>query len=788
MGMGDLGWAGGMTRRVERPRRAQLGRLVVWAALTSALIAGQPAAWAQSEGDEAEIPAARLVILADESGSLSAADVAAEADAVRILALSVFSGDSEIAVLGFGSSNRAGQNAVSEYCLLTPVGTETGRRLVTACADRIHPRTANEGNDTDHAAALDAALDLLEQPDAANRRRIIFLLTDGELDVRNSPQYGAVGTRNQAALEEIEDELLPRASAANVQIWPLGYGDADLQALQAFALGASGADERCADRIGTQPTAVVVEDTAQVVDAFLAALAAAQCGVLIDSPAIEIGPGETVERIITIPTVATDVTITANKGDDRITVTYVDPNGNVAPELGEAEGQIFELAGGGGPVEALRIRDPIPGDWTIRFTAPGDITGKLVRAQALWIGAVTALIGVDPQVPRPGDELTAELRLRTRREVVTDPADLAGLRFSAQVRLEGQEPADVPLNDEGTDGDLFAGDGAFSGIVVIPEDFAGAGEIVGKVEGAGLLPDIRPIGFNVDPLEPVFDAELEIEMPAQIELGGTVAGTVSVVNEAEPMQIRVGISDASHGANVTIEPSTFSVPTGVSTVDFLLTVGTATPTGQLSFNLNVRSLPDQTVRESRFISSEVAIPPPPPPPPPPPSFPWWIVGLVGGLAALIAAVVIGKLAGESRRKWSVAGLIIELYGIEGDLTHSLPIPRNAEKESWFVVTDPYHPTLQEARPTTAGSLKLRWHAPRTQVVVNGSSFDSGPIRLGEDLPIPSPDSERPLRIRVIEPTRRRPAARKPGSSRDRTKLPGPTKGETPPPGNGFDSW
>jgi hypothetical protein len=251
------------------------------------------------------------------------------------------------------------------------------------------------------------------------------------------------------------------------------------------------------------------------------------------------------------------------------------------------------------------------------------------------------------------------------------------------------------------------------------------------------------------------------------------------------MEIRVGISDASQGANVTIEPSTFSVPTGVSTVDFLLTVGSATPTGQLSFNLNVRSLPDQTVRESRFISSEVVIPPPPPPPP---SFPWWIVGLVGGLAALVAAVVVGKLAGENRRKWSVAGLIIELYGIGEDPIHSLPIPRNAEKESWFVVSDPYHPTIQEAKPTTAGSLKLRWHAPRTQVVVTGPSFDSGPARLGEDVPIPSPDPERPLRIRVVESTRKRAAARRARPSRDPAKPPGSPKDETPPAGDGFDRW
>lgn len=746
MGKGHPGQSRVPALRGVGPAWRCASRLMTCAALSGVLVTGQPVALGQEGNAEGEIPPARLVILVDESGSLRAADVAAEIEAVRLLALSVFSGNSEIAVLGFGSSNQAGQNAVSEYCRLTPVGTEAGRRLVTACAERIHLRSNSEGNDTDHAAALQAALDLLEQPDDAGRRRIIFLLTDGELDVRNSPQYGPPAERNQRAQEIIEDRLLPRAREGNVQIWPLGYGNANLEALQSFAVGASGVDERCADRVGATPSAVVVEDAAQVVDAFLAALAAAQCGVLVDSDAVEIGPGETVERVITIPAVATDITITATKGDERITVTYVDPDSAVAPIEGEADGQVFELSGANGPVEALRVRDPKEGNWTVRFTAPGDITARLVRAQALWIGAVTALIDIDPEVPHPGDQLTVELRVRTRRQVILDPADLAGLRFTAQVHLEGREPVAVQLNDQGLDGDLFSGDGASSGIFVIPADFSGAGEVIGKIEGAGLIPDTRPIGFSVNLFEPVFDVQLLVDPPSQIEPGGSFAGTLSVISEADPMEIRVGIGDASAGATVRIEPSLFSVPTGASTADFLVTVGEQTPTGQLTFSLIARSPSDQVVRDSKFVSTEVAFPPPPPPPP---QFPWWIVGLVGGLTAVVAGVVIRVRVREGKRRRSVARLLIQLEDSTGH-RHSLSAGRNPGSEFWFALTPAPHPTVVEARQTTPGSYRLRRHTKPGQVVITPPGAEPVFLRLGEDLVV----EDLGLRIRVTDEARK----------------------------------
>lgn len=139
----------------------------------------------------------RAVIIADESGSLDQQAVANERNAAALLALSDLSPRSQFAVDGFGSSNGPGQTAVVTYCGFITVSGHTARERLADCAQKIHARTLKEGNDTDHAAALRAAVSQLKHT-PPTQTPVIFLMTDGVLDVSHSPQYGKRASQRDA--------------------------------------------------------------------------------------------------------------------------------------------------------------------------------------------------------------------------------------------------------------------------------------------------------------------------------------------------------------------------------------------------------------------------------------------------------------------------------------------------------------------------------------------------------------------------------------------------------------
>ena len=66
--------------------------------------------------DPPTLPPMQVVVLVDESGSLSDADVVREREAARTIAFSVLAPDSVLSVVGFGSSNGPGQSAVDVVC------------------------------------------------------------------------------------------------------------------------------------------------------------------------------------------------------------------------------------------------------------------------------------------------------------------------------------------------------------------------------------------------------------------------------------------------------------------------------------------------------------------------------------------------------------------------------------------------------------------------------------------------------------------------------------------------
>lgn len=571
-------------------------------AVVTAAAAPVPAAQAAPPADD--VKPVRVVILVDESGSLSGADVARERAAAQLIALSELSPRSQVSVVGFGSSNGPGQSAVDIVCPLTGVQTAQDRESLSRCVEQLRRREGSDGNDTDHAAALDQALSIMNEPDDQQRSKIVFLLTDGVLDVARSPQYGAdAESRNRNAQKQI-DSGLKDAERAKVQIWPLGFGSADKSSLDAFAAG--GWREPCGGQESATPRARVVADSKDVERSLLEAFAYARCAGIGDSVTDSLDSGATVDLHVTIPIIATDGSIVVVKRDRRVQVTYFDPQGTQVPKQGEQNESTFQAAGEAGPVESLRIRNPVPGQWRIQLKSPPGVDRQDVSATVVWQGALRASISLSNPRPRPGEQVTVRLRLQTRTGTISDPAALEGLRFSARLTGEGFQETPIELGDTGGGADRAKDDGEFSGQVAVPGTATGTLSFLGKVTGPGVAGDERPYETRIAGPADRLRGQVRLEA-ATVEPGGEVSGTVGVTNDGEPARLGLRLLDAP--GTVTLSAQELQAPAGTSEHAFTLRVGSGAAEGQVGGQVQVVDAAGQVVAED-FVQVEVQRPTP----------------------------------------------------------------------------------------------------------------------------------------------------------------------------------
>lgn len=215
---------------------------------------------------------AQIVVLVDESGSLSDDDIARERDAAGVIVRGEPSPESTISVVGFASADQDGQSPVDLVCPPMKLNPPQNRQVLLECIGKLRERGPAEGNGTDYVSALRQALDYLSGLDLAGQPKIVFLLTDGELDVHNSPKYGG----SNAAAEQQIPGLLDELNRAGVQVWPLGFGDADQAELDRLATGA--AQDGCGAT--TSPTATVIGGSDDLNRAIHTAYGAARCTVI----------------------------------------------------------------------------------------------------------------------------------------------------------------------------------------------------------------------------------------------------------------------------------------------------------------------------------------------------------------------------------------------------------------------------------------------------------------------------------------------------------------------------
>lgn len=627
---------------------------------------GQPAA---SDAPPAATPV-RAIVLVDESGSLTEAEVERERQAVSLLAQSDLSAASEFGVYGFGSSNAAGQNAVQPYCELTSVNSAEAREALAGCAASVHRRTAQEGPDTDHASALRAAIERLGARAGDGRLGVVFLLTDGVLDVANSPSFGAdPRLRDGEANRQLDSEILPLARSKDVQIWPLGFGDADRTSLQRFAAGGAGANPACPSRSAV-PQARVVGDAGDVAFALLSALASARCA-FVEQPAEAVVREKPVELKVRIPLIATDGSIAVTKVDARIQVSYFDPDGKEVPEVGELDRQRFDRSGAQGPVEALRISNPKPGEWTVRLQAPDRLDAQRVAAVAIWQGAVRSVVSVSPVVPSPGEETVVRVRLQTRAGIITDASALRDLAFEATAAGDGFQEMRIGLRDSGVRPDARADDGEYTGVFVVPTTATGEVSVCGLVQGAGVSGDQRCAYFDLDGVDAVARAGVELSAPKELDRPGEITGTVRFTSRVPPFPATVSVDELSPDAEMRVDPPVMQVASGQEPHDFRILVGEGTALGQLSGRVQVRDGDDRVIGEAFFIT-EVTEPPD-----------WWERHRTRALAAaaVLAALLVMalRMRNDREKRQRVSGLVASLHGGEGPVGQPVQAPGGRAK-------------------------------------------------------------------------------------------------------------
>jgi hypothetical protein len=566
----------------------------------------------------------------DESGSLSPEDVANERAAAALLIQGDPSRRSRAMVIGFGSADAAGQTPVDEVCPLTTLDV-AGRQQLASCVGALHRRTQAEGAGTDFPAAIRQAVQRLTAGSAASTPKIIFLLTDGKLDVSDSPAYGEPGSR-AANGERILEEELRTARDRNVQIWPLGFGT-KLDRGQLTNLAAKGYQLACANLPSAKPHMNIVAKSADATLAFQQAFAWARClgwnaGTKGRPP---------VDLTVAIPPVATEGTITVIKQDPAVAVTYHDPQGRQVPTSGSFDGSQFERSGQDSPVEALRIKDPRPGTWRVRLVASGGGDQADASVSVIWKGVLRSSITMTPSAPTPGEQTVVEMRLQTRRGVVlSKPEELAGIAVSVSLTGDGfREPVEAVLRDDGAAPDATAHDGHFSGQLTVPASATGSLGLTGEMLAQGVTGDRRLFPTRIADSATAVTAKASLDQHT-VHPGGKVRGVLDARNnDTVPHDVGLVLADAD-ALPVTVDPRSVTVPPGQSVqVPFAVSYGRAAPIGASGGRISVVDRVGDRELSSTFLTVDVQ---------PIPTWwdRWWWAAILGGalavatLSALIA--------------------------------------------------------------------------------------------------------------------------------------------------------
>ncbi|GLZ28011.1 hypothetical protein Lesp02_02010 [Lentzea sp. NBRC 105346] len=667
-----------------------------------------------TQDQPATLPALQVVLLVDQSGSLSDSAVVAEKEAARTIAASVLGSGSEVSVVGFASAEKPGQSAVDAVCQSIQLDAPQQRDRLAKCIGDLRKRKDEEGDGTDHAAALEQALTYASS--AKQEKKIVFLLTDGKLDVSASDSWGDTPERRNAAAAARAQQLLGDLDRAGAQVWPLGFGDVDVAALRGFAKGKS-----CTPS-APDPKEQVVPNLEELTTAVARAFSSASCAE-IKPPVIDtLGENSSVVLDVDIPAVASDASIVVYKRHQGVRVEYQAPNSDKpAPAAG---GSRFEIAGSSTETESVRISDPEPGRWKVRLSASG-IPAQQVAATVIYQAAVKATITASPPQPEAGQTVEVSMQIRARGRAVIDPGTLKGLTFVTT--MTGNLPEQkATLSDPD-------GDGTFAGKFTLPDNASGDLLFTGQVTGIGVGGDTRTYPTKV--LKGAAPVQAQILFDANsgpVAPGGTVTGSVTVANNSgQSAQLRLNLDGLTDGTTMTVEPATVQAAPGTSKTTFSVKVGLDARIGPSAATVQLIDSSNAVV-DNRLLAIEVA-----PEPGIWQKFYWvWItlaVLLLVGVLWLLARLRARREAAKTR------GLLAQLW--QGGFPTSELMPRDPDSKLFrFILHNDFTGLqLQHAGPDETTAYEVRRLAGRVTLVPPGQQ----PVQLaigerhdiGQDLAI-----------------------------------------------------
>jgi hypothetical protein len=535
-----------------------------------------------------------IVMLVDESASLSNADVAREIQAAGTIAQAPLNPRSRITIVGFGGDNglASHQDPVNVACQPTVTGGKFQLNYLANCVHKLHRRSERQGDDTDYAAALAQAMFYLGPNTAAGRQspkgatKAIFLMTDGALDVHRDPTYTRTGNW-QAAAHHAVNLQLASARAAGVEVWTLGFGSISAPAGSYLKyLAANGAQKACDTRSASKPRSIVVTDSTAALDALNSLYAAASCSGQTHTQRVPLSGGQTRVLTVNIPAIANAGEISVDKVTPNIRVNYQTPSGEQVS--GSPIGAMtFERSGQGTAVDVLHVANPEPGPWKVTLVAPPGLKSQLVSATAFWQGAIRAVVFASPSSARTGQDIALTLSVLGPNGPITQLSEIQGVQATVTVTGDGiVTPEKVPVSNSGEGSATPTGVADFKGTFKAPST-AGTLVFTGTVVGYGLhatqVPQEVQVGGPPDQLQ----CTVTFSAPATITAGQSVSGQVLCQNETG-QNSQVLLTLATTHALASISPSgVINTPSGNSQTNFQLGFGSDSPPGSALVQVKV---------------------------------------------------------------------------------------------------------------------------------------------------------------------------------------------------------
>ncbi|MET8975471.1 VWA domain-containing protein [Streptomyces sp. NPDC004539] len=692
----------------SRGRYVRLGALFAVTAASTAVLTAPPA----EAGKNTDRPV-HYVVAVDQSASLGPADVDREREAVGTIAVSEPSDRSTLEVLGFASAEKEGQTAVDKVCPARALDA-LAREKTADCAKRLRRRAQTEGAGTDFIEVIrQSVADLRTAPDADPR--VLFLMTDGVLEVEDALKYRDLDPRTaeEAARKDLADALA-EAAAAKVQIWPLGFGKADEDALKAMA--AAGYQSGCADLPDARPRPHMADDPAKIGGALQDAFATARC-YYRDEGGSKRPPGELAVRISPL---ATEGTIVVEKGDPAVTATYYDPQGRRVGPGTRDQDSTYTFTGQGGATESLRVTRPLPGEWKVRLDAPEGHRGRAATVSVLWHGSVRSTISLSEYAPAPGTKVEMRVPILTREESLLDPRDLRGITVTGTLTGKGVErPVPFALTDDGH--------GRFTGAVTVPRTASGALTFTSKVSAVGLQPDVRSQPAAVFTPGRSLEAALALG-GAELRPGDTHEAQLTVTStDTKPRTLTLAFAD-TEATGLTLSPRHVTVEPGAEARRFTvrLTVGDhlgftvrTDPTalgGKIVVTDDTGTVLDDQLLDTVSVRTEVS------------RWPWIVVGV---LVLLLGAGAWGVVLLLRRRAAARPRGTLVLEDPWGRELGSRPVLD--VRGAWYrfdILDDGADGDSPRVRPAAQGEWAMR-RAPGGDVVLRRGSGEPVTVRPGE---------------------------------------------------------